>query len=378
MDLYMVLFIFTSGYAQSRSWGVNGAILTVSETVIAGLIPYMAGKLLIERGGIRIATIKRFGSLVAVGCVIGMYEYFLKNNPYRYFWSHFFPGQWGGQVTQIRWGFGRMAGPYLQSELAGMIIMAALLMVGWLKNQGTPQNSSRLRIPGSLKHMPLLFGVLIVALFMTQARGPWIGTIVAFVIASIGRSKYPLRRTAVVLALFVLVGAPVYVLGKDYLSGPRTNFGSERETAQYRAELIDNYIPIAKSGGAWGWGQPFPTVDGQTSIDNEFLFIWVIQGYVGLIALLLLFVEAILTLFRMGLKAQPGPDRSFVFSMLGILCGMAFTLSTVFLGAQSYELFFLLLGWSQTIRPTPTEPLGTPENALPQQLSRLEVMTVYT
>ena len=326
----------------------------------------------------RLRSLFRLTTLVAVGCVIGMYEYFLKNNPYRYFWSHFFPGQWMGPATQVRWGFGRMAGPYSQSELAGMIIMAALLMVGWLKNQRTPQNVSRMRIPGSMKHMPLIFGVLVVALFMTQARGPWIGTIVAFVMASIGRSKYPLRRTAVVLGLFLLVGAPVYVLGKDYLSGPRTNFGSERETAQYRAELIDNYIPIAKSGGAWGWGHPFPTVDGQSSIDNEFLVVWVIQGYVGLIVLLLLCVESILALFRLGLKAQPGPDRSFVFSMLGILCGLAFTLSTVFLGAQSYELFFLLLGWSQTIRLTPTEPLGTPENTSQQSLSQVEMMTVYT
>ena len=43
-------------------------------------------------------------------------------------------------------------------------------------------------------------------------------------------------------------------------------------------------------------------------------------------------------------------DRYFAFSLLGIFIGLLVTIFTVFLGNQPYELFFLLLGWSQAVR----------------------------
>ncbi len=36
------------------------------------------------------------------------------------------------------------------------------------------------------------------------------------------------------VALLLLVGIPAYQFGKQYINGPRTDYGSERETAQYR------------------------------------------------------------------------------------------------------------------------------------------------
>ena len=44
-------------------------------------------------------------------------------------------------------------------------------------------------------------------------------------------------------------------------------------------------------------------------------------------------------------------ERHFDFTLLGLLLGIAFTLGTVFLGAQSFELMFLLFGWAQAVRP---------------------------
>jgi hypothetical protein len=94
----------------------------------------------------------------------------------------------------------------------------------------------------------------------------------------------------------------------------------------------------------------FPRVGGQNSIDNEYLFVYLVQGYMGLIALVLLMLEGAASLLIAGLRATLKEDRHFSFSLLGILAGFVLTLGTVFLGSQSYVIFFMLIGWSQAIR----------------------------
>jgi O-antigen ligase len=221
--------------------------------------------------------------------------------------------------------------------------------------------------------------VLLVTLGMTQARGPWIGTIVALPIAWIGLARFPKRRALLVFTLGFAVGVPAYFAAKDYASGKRTDYGSEKETAQYRVELIDHYIPIAQLGGPWGWGPlGFPRVNGQVSIDNEYLFVYLAQGYMGLIAFVLLLGETVFALLRQGFKTKSARDRHFIFSLLGIVLGLSFVLSTVFLGSQSYEVMFLLIGWSQSIRAV--TKVGTmPRRVEAQSLLNESVrMRVYT
>jgi len=112
---------------------------------------------------------------------------------------------------------------------------------------------------------------------------------------------------------------------------------------------VDNYIPVAEAKGAWGWGQIFPRIHGQTSIDNEYLFLWVTQGWIGAISFMLLQLEAAIALLGAAGRVKTVQDRHFVLTLFGVLVGIAFTIATVFLGAQSYPLFFLLIGWSQAV-----------------------------
>jgi hypothetical protein len=378
MDLYVVLFIFSCGYSE---WVHYAAWRAGALAVMEGLVPYMAAKLLLGQPRMTIETVKRFVLLVAAASVVGMYEFVFKRNPYSYFWSHFYPGQWGYASTQIRWGFGRISGPYTQSELAGTILMAAFLLALWLMRWpprgrwfGRPDPLPGAVADSQLPRTKTVMLLVALSLYMTQARGPWIGTMVALAVASIGRARRPMRRAVILVTFFVVVGIPAYQFGKDYLSGPRTDYGSEKETAQYRAELIDNYIPLAEGGGAWGLGRMVPIVGGQTSIDNEYLFIWLVQGYIGLTTFLLILIEAAVAFWRAGMKAPSERDRQLLFGLLGILLGMAFIVTTVWLGAQSFELFFLLAGWSQVIRPAAVEdPI-----AAPQRVQEQEAMRVYT
>jgi len=352
-DLWMLIFLMSSAWAEHELGKTTDAAFSLFESLTVGLIPYMAGKLLIEQTGSRVRITRMFVWLLAGSSVFSAYEYFFKSNPYTWVWSHFYPSQWAMWRTQYRWGFGRVAGPYSQSELAGMMVFTAWLLALWLGRKNYAELKARPPVAALLKHGKWYAWGLFVALFMTQARGPWIGAGLGLAVAAIGRAKKPGRRAVIVVVCVFMIGLPAYLLGKDYLAGPRKDYGSEKETAQYRAELIDNYVPVAIKGGEWGWGSNFPRIGGQDSIDNAYLYFWIVQGYVGAVALILLIVDASGTLIVQAFRPQPVRERHFVLTLLGILVGIAFTITTVFLGNQSYELLFLMIGWSQAMKELP-------------------------
>jgi hypothetical protein len=344
VDLWIVLFVLSAGFAEYRVGTFSASIIAIFTQMSGALFPYMAGKLLVEQHGFRVATAKRFVTLLFVVSIISTYEYWAKVNPFRQFWSIFFPFD-TGWFTQTRWGFGRIAGPYAQSELAGMILLIGILLTLWLSYWGYWE----LRFRG-LRFLPLkksvaIASTLFVCLFMTQARGPWLGTIVASAIAIIGRSKRVLRTALIVGCVGLVIGLPGFIAAKRYLDAPTSS--DEQQTAQYRQLLWTNYVPIARMGGIWGWGQDFPKVYLQPSIDNQYLFAWITQGLLGGVLFILLILDPSIGLVRAGLAAQARRDRHFLFSLLGIIAGISVTLATVYLGEQTFEIFFLLLGWSQ-------------------------------
>ncbi len=347
MDCWVALFIATTAYAEKIPWGVNGALLVLITAILECWVPYMAGRLLVEQPGMRVETVGRIAIWMGIASVLAIPEFFLKANPYTYFWSHFFPGQWTNQ--QVRGGFGRVGGPYEGGETAGMVLLMGLPLALWLQRCKTKNLGAIGYLKRFFKHSRIIIFVLVTTLYMTQSRGPWIGAIIALIIASIGRAKNTLRQAILVFGLGLAVGIPLYSMGKDYVSGPQAEIGSERQTAQYRKQMIDNYIPIAEWGGAFGWGNAFPHIGGQDSIDNEYLHIWLLQGYVGLTSLILVIVDGTASFIRAGIKARSNQDRYFVFTLLGTLLGMAFCVYTVWLSDQPFEMFFLIIGWSQAL-----------------------------
>ena len=476
-DFWMVLFVFSNIYPQFRD-RCKGGICTADwalglfATVTTAVVPYMAGKLVVEQPGVRRETIRRLSWLLSIISVLSIPEFFTRDNLFRHVWLKFFPDQWQMLPTTTRHGFGRLGGPYAGSEQAGIVLLVGLSFALWLHFLSSPRPGktvsarqhrsgfawlhllapprvektvvrrywsgfawlhfraprnvektvSARRYRGGFAWLHLLAPprvektvarryrggfallhlvdspradeakhaifsraktkamilLLTVTLFMTQARGPWIGQIFSLGIASIGKAKKPGRMALVVVAIFIFVGIPAYQSFKEYSSGPRKNFGSEQETAQYRQELLANYIPVAKEGGAWGWGLQFPVIGGQISIDNEYLFVWLLQGYVGLVSFTLLLLEGVMSLIWLGIRARLRIDRAFIFSLLGIILGIGITIGTVYLGSQPYELFFLLIGWSQAVRLTiPAEPEQeeVPSNQILTQDTRIRVYT---
>jgi hypothetical protein len=377
MDCWIVVFLFSATYSERIPWGTTGAVLRLITLVLECVVPYIAGKMLVEQPGMRVETVRRVVTLMAIISVLSMPEFFLSANPNIHFWSHFFPGQWP-ENRQVRWGHGRVGGPYGGSEQAGMVIMIGLSLAVWLQGcKYFRAGAAGVKYP-LFKHSRTIIFVLVAMLILAQARGPWIGTVVALSVASIGRAKHPLRRAVLVFSLGVLVGVPAHSAFKEYISGPLSSVDSERATAQYRSQLIDNYIPIAKNGGAWGWGNVFPNIGGQSSIDNEYLLIWLVQGYVGLAALILIFVDASGSFLRLAIMARSFQERYFDYTLLGIVLGLGICSATVWLTCQSFILFFLIVGWSQAIRPSEAGSQQFVEERVNRELQHAVAVRVYT
>ncbi len=356
MDLWMTVFVFTTGYADALQHRDTASTFQIFAGLFTAFVSYLAGKLLIEQQGERLATVQKFVFYLFIASLFSEYEYRMGRNPYQIIMGRLLPEEQFGWKTQIRWGFGRVAGPFGQSELAGMMLLAGLVLALWLSyyNLWEPKFKYASWLPFS-KGRTITF-ILGLTLIFTQARGPWLGTLFAVPIACIGRSRRVLLSTLLVAALGTIFAASLYVGMKAYTDAPTTT--NEQENATYRAHLLENYTPVVKEGGLWGWGTEFPTRKGQTSIDNEYLFVAVTQGWVGFGAFCLICLGSIINFVSATLGSTDTMERYFAFSLLGILLGMMFTIGTVFLGNQSYLLFFLLVGWSEAMRPRPIEKTG--------------------
>jgi hypothetical protein len=351
IDLWVAVFIYSGYHADALNKLTTASTFEMFNGFTTVLVPYMAGKLLIERNGGRTTFVRRTVFCLFLASLIGAYEYKMGRNPFMMVFGPLFPGETFAWKTQIRWGFGRVSGPYGQSELAGMMIFTGLVLalyLGYL-NLWEPKFRQFEWLPGTKSKW--ILGTLAFTLFMTQARGPWLGCLAAIPIALVGRSHRVLRRALITAVLLVIFGGAAYMALKVYTSGPATSV--EQETASYRAQLLTNYMPIAIEGGPWGWGQLFPRVPGQESVDNEYLFVTLTQGWVGLACFCLIGLGTIYHLAMSTIFNPDKVDRMFAFSLLGILAGILITVYTVFLGNQPYELFFLLAGWAQAVRVYP-------------------------
>ena len=378
-DVWMLGYIVSCVVADLRVGETSLAKYRLFNVIVAALVPYAAGKLLIEQAGMRIATGRKIIFALCLSCVVALPESVIRINLFERIGMHLFPDQWPGWFTQIRWGLGRVAGPFGTAEIYGMILIVGIIVLLWAgKWHPEELQLPRFRWLSPRKTFWMALLLMGATLLMTQSRGPWIGMLIALPIALVGRAKR-IKRAALLLGLlYGMIGVPAYIATDRYASGPRSEVGSQRETAQFRRQMNDTYLPIAEKGGMWGWGSLHPVANGSPSIDNEYLRVFLIQGYAGVATYILLMLEAGYVLVRMGWSFEPGEDRHFCFTMLAIVAGWSFTLCTVYMGAQSYEFFFLLMGWTQAISLAPRRGIERKRSPVEDQKEAAQMVRVYT
>jgi O-antigen ligase len=194
-------------------------------------------------------------------------------------------------------------------------------------------------------------------LAMTQSRGPWAGAGLAVVFAMLVH-WFSVRRAALLFVLLMaVVGAAGYYYGKQYTAGQLSDAHSlEQQDAIYRKQLLHSYLPLVAKRKVFGYGiTNLPTINGQKSIDNEFLWLAATQGLVGLGLFLAIGAGCGMRLFRQALRPIGRLDQTMLFAHLAVLMGVLATLTTVYLGETMFIFFFLLAGWMDGMNPARVE-----------------------
>jgi hypothetical protein len=378
MDLLVVLFAFSVALSEGLSTALangtwrrlfladgepvetnlaNAGLMLFAELTTV-IVPYMLGKLLIEQGGAddqsaRIPLIRRMVVLLAVVAGISVIDFVSGKSSWQTVFIKLFAGATSNWPQQMRWGFGRIAGPYGHAILAGTIFLMGLIYCLWLRSYAPEWGARRVIAGFPLTLRGMVMGALVAGLLMAQSRGPWVGAGLALILVLL-MQRFSTWKAATLFGLVAGVSLfAAYTYGKQYMDmQPREAVDDEQRNAIYRRELLDSYRPIIKERKAFGWGiTTYPAMNGQTSIDNEYLMLAVTQGFVGLGLFVAIGAGTMFKLLKLVTQPMAMEDRALIVAHLAALVGVMTTITTVFLGEQAIMLFFLVIGWGQAMNP---------------------------
>ena len=380
MDFVVLGFVLSAGYSEARGGTTQDGGLQVYANLIAVAFPYMMGRQWIEprRGANheeavrwRAQFVQIFLGWLTLDVAIGVYDFLSGKSSSQRVWKIFFPGQTVDWPEQMRWGFGRIQGPFAQAILAGMIFTMGISYCMWLQRAdhrwGMRPLTSELRV----RWRNVAMVAMIAGLWMAQSRGPWIGGVILFAVLWLPLASSFRQALALVLVLLAVGGTGAYLYGKRYTAGTREHAQTmEQENAIYRRELIGNYMPLVLEKPLTGWGVSFyPSVQGQKSIDNEYLFLAVIQGVPGLLLFVWMSLGSCVRVARLLRYAEYADDRFLLYAHLGVVVSLLATMTTVYMGQQVAPLYFLVLGWIQGMDP---DRLATDSDWSRKNLQRLQ------
>jgi len=351
MDFLIVGFAICVGVSQYTNAGFGEAQNLMFDMIGSIVLPYVAAKGLIEPKGLRVQFARRFVILLFAICILSLYEFKMGSTPWRLLLGRFFPGQGDGWITTFRYGFARVAGPYGHAILAGLILIVGFRVQRWLEWSGHWE--SRFRLLPSLnfsKARVITFG-LVAGILMTLVRGPWLGGFAGALFTAAGLPRNRKRALLGVGAVIIAVGIPATYAFYSYASVGRAAAKSDsQETAAYRFELVTKYFDIAMQKRALGWGlTTWPKVSGMPSIDNYYLLLALMHGFIADGFLITMILVMIFRLIRHDMKLPPPQRRgsSLGFTLAGIYVAIGVTIATVFLGTNAVPVFAVITGWSE-------------------------------
>jgi len=239
------------------------------------------------------------------------------------------------------------------------MIIAVYRLHRWLCWQGVwdqPQRGVLGFLQRQASHLPFAFKhqisiVLILMALMTISRGPWIGGFAGATLAAVGNFQDRRKWLIIVVTLFVLGGLAGQAALDAYITPKEGEILSgEAQTMLYRKVMIDQYKAFLMEKFWTGWGLTrVPSIKGMESIDNAFFLMALQHGVIAPALFITILVYAIVSQVKFGLGAPAGqPPLGFTFSGIYLVCFISF--STVYMGAQTEPMIFLLLGWGESIK----------------------------
>jgi hypothetical protein len=339
-DLLVFGLIATMGYSEYVNEGFPAMRNQSVDLILGSVVPYALGKC-IQAQGLTVRFARKFVWYLSLVFITTLYEARFAYSPYRLVF---------GWVTTFRYGMPRVAGPFGHAILAGLIFMIALSLQLWLADSGLWEARFKRSFFG-LKKATVLTAVMAGGLFLTFVRGPQIGMGLSLLLRWAGRGTKPKKRMLWLLAGALAIGIPLGLWFSAYVSVSRSAVLSQsQESAVYRKELLDKYQASAIQHGALGWGiNGWPKVNGMPSIDNYYLLLSLMHGFIASGLLLCMLLVMPFRLLRNGLRYAPlrPLGSSLSFTLLGIYVGILFSLATVYIGGNVLPVFYLLVGFTE-------------------------------
>lgn len=364
--LYVVIRVLADGY--SRGYSDAQRYAHYMATAVIG--PFLLGRYLITSRRMDVATSKTFVLVFLIFLPFFLFEAKFWVSPVFKVLSPLFPG--AGSGLSMRYGLARTAGTFEHPILACIMVLAVYRLHRWLCWIGAwdgPQAGWLGWIQDKAKVIPVSFQTqisiaLVLMALMTISRGPWIGAAVAAALVAVGNATNR-RKGLVIVAITLGVGG---LLGKLALDAYVTVdageiLSGEAQTMLYRKVMVERYQDILLEKTWTGWGlTTVPKIQGMESVDNAFFLMALQHGVLTPVIFATLFLYAIVSQVAFGMKAAQGtPPIGFTFSGIYLMCFFAF--STVYMGAQTEPMLFLLLGWGESIKNRQTQE-DTESNSL--------------
>jgi len=367
MDILVFLFIVSSSASEVlRERVMNDGIFNALISFISIFLAYAVGRTIIEPG-LRLVTVRRIVLLALLLGPLGLYEWRMGQSLYGTIGVKYFQATDVRDFIQMRSGHGRMAVSFNDAELAGIVFgMIATLNVWliYLRKWGHSASLGKRMVWLEKYHIPGL--LLLLYVFLTQSRGPMLAVGVGYLILQIPKFKNKKAATALVAILIAAAGLAAYQYFNRYtnISDPGAIVSEQQGSALYRRQMNERYQPIVKQGGFLGWGiLSRPVLPGMFSVDNELLLVHLAYGDSGYFLFLLISLETFRRLIARTWNLQVPEDQAFATALLGAMAVFWISITTVFMGEQTPQIAFLLIGWSQSIQLVSAGPAAVTESA---------------
>jgi hypothetical protein len=351
-DILVFSFVGFVGFSEYQTSGYKDAQNLIFANLVSVLFPYLIAKSLIEPFNLRVPLVKQIVIYLVIVSLISLSQFVLKGwSIWHRVFGRFFAGQGWQWVPQERWGFGRITGPYGHAILAGIVFAVGYRLQRWLEWSGEwPKRWHK------MAWWPLPLGltltlILLMGMFMTLSRGPWIGAFLAAFVVLIGRFRWRWMAVITILISSIILTPVAIERFADYVEElGRSATEHTEQTLVYRWELLSTYIELGKEHLYLGWGRlNWPKIPGQRSVDNHYLLFFLMHGIiaVGLLALMMVLMPLRLLFHDMRLPIAQPPGSGFGFTLASLYVIYGWSIGTVFMGEQTLPLFFILLGWSE-------------------------------
>lgn len=380
MECLLLVYVVVRVLADYQSRGYSDAQNYAFYMLSALIGPYLIGRYLIDSRKMDLATGRMFVLMFLIFFPMFLWEVRAWVSPIYKLISPFFPNAFSG--LSMRWGIARTAGTFEHPILAAIMIIVVYRLHRWMCWVGAynvPQVGLMGLFERHSRFVPIAFQhqisiVLIVMAIMTLSRGPWIGAIAAAVLVAAGNMKKRGFWLAMVGAAFLVGGIAGKLLLTAYITPAEGEvLSGEARTMLYRKEMIERYEQFLIDRMWTGWGlTTVPKIRGMESVDNAFFLMALQHGVIAVAVFVTIFLYAIVSQLRFGLRSPVGhAPIGFTFSGIYLMCFVSF--ATVYMGAQTEPMLFLLLGWGESIKNRPADGpvVGLPPAARPPPFRRV-------